>query len=162
MPPKHTQVNRNVKAALDSAGRLLSERGAQFTPLRRTVLRLLCQEQKAVGAYDLLFLYQREVGKRVAPNTIYRTLSFLEQHHLVVHLTKKRGYVASKMALEHSGSTILFTCTACGTTAEQHQLKIERAVRGAARSIGFVAAQRAIEVEGTCSECLSQQHLGIA
>jgi Fur family zinc uptake transcriptional regulator len=146
------QSNTN-DAILIAAARHLSERGAQLTPIRRAVLRLLCSESKAVGAYDLLFRYQQEIGKRVAPNTIYRALDFLQRYGLAAHLTKGRCYVATVSVVQHRQAAIFFTCTSCGQFTERNEVGVARAVRSIAESIGFVVANCALEIEGNCVRC---------
>ena len=151
-----SKAKQEIESALMSADRLLSARLAEFTPLRRDVLRLLYERGKATGAYDLVFAYQQRIGRRVAANTIYRTLNFLEQHRLVAHLPSQRRYVATVLPHEHE-ATIFFVCSACGTTAERQETGVERAVHRAANAIGFQAAKRAIEVDGLCARCVPQR-----
>jgi Fur family zinc uptake transcriptional regulator len=141
------------EAVLAAATRHLSERGAQLTPIRRAVLRLLCSESKAVSAYDLIFKYQQEIGKRVAPNTIYRVLDFLEEHGLAAHLARQRSYVATVSQSQQTQSTIFFTCARCGRFIERCDTSVERAVCSVADAIGFVVAKRALEIEGNCVQC---------
>jgi Fur family zinc uptake transcriptional regulator len=157
MGRRQAQAERSQDAMLAAAVRYLSERGAQLTPIRRTVLLLLSRESKAVGAYDLAFRFEQEVGRRVAPNTIYRALDFLVTHRLAAHLPSKHSYVATLLQHDPSISTVFFTCTECGSFTERNETGVERAVRVAANVIGFIVAKRAIEVAGTCAQCASPQ-----
>ena len=143
-----------VQSALAAAEQFLSLRGAQFTPIRRAVLRLLCRAGKAVGAYELLYSHQQEVGHRVAPNTIYRALIFLEQHRLVAHLAGQRRYVA---ITPHTDRGVLFfVCDGCGISLEHDATHVERALNEAAAAIGFRAVQRSLAVAGTCRHCAAR------
>lgn len=144
------QTRGDAATALADAERFLEQRGTLLTPLRHAVLRLLCGERKALAAYDLVYSYQQEVGHRVAPNTIYRTLAFLQRHGVVAHLANKRYVLVTP---QPGRFTLLFICGTCGSTAAHHDADVERAVRDAARAIGFVAAQRALEIAGTCRAC---------
>jgi len=116
------------------------------------VLKLLRREQKAIGAYDLVSEFATESGRHIAPNTVYRTLDFLEEQGLVAHLANSRAYVA-RMPHEGAETSVFFVCSKCGVTTECQEPHIERAVRSAAIAIGFVARARAIDIEGVCKQC---------
>jgi len=141
---------------LIAAAELLARRGERFTKVRRSVLHLLCQEQKAVGAYDLVPMYEKALGRRIAANTVYRALDFLEQQGLVAHLANARAYVARE---PHEGmdASLFFVCRKCAVAIECHEPKIQRAVGASANAVGFIAHTRVIDVEGICKAC-SQDH----
>jgi len=90
----HASGTWDPGAILSRATQLLEKRGMQVTPLRRSVLELLYAEKKAIGAYDLTAASERQLGRRLRPNTVYRTLDFLEEQGLVVHLASTRAYAA--------------------------------------------------------------------
>ena len=140
------------KAILSNAAELLARRGMKFTAIRRLVLELLCREQKAIGAYDLASAFGAVSGRRIAANTVYRALDFLVEQGFVAHLPNTRTYVARTL---HDGaeSSVFLVCTECGETTERQEPDIERAVRAAANTIGFVARARVIDVDGICKQC---------
>ena len=141
----------HVESALAAAECFLTERSLQLTPIRRAVLCLLYRAGKAVGAYDLIYQHEQIVRHRVAPNTIYRALAFLEKHRLVARLAGQRRYVA--IAPRTDRFALFLTCTRCGATAELAAASVESALGDAAGALGFRAAQRPIEVEGLCERC---------
>jgi Fur family zinc uptake transcriptional regulator len=146
----------DATATMAFATERLSERGIHLTPIRRAVLQLLCREQKDVGAYDLLIAYEKELGRRATANTIYRALHFLEEQGLVVHLSSTRTYVV-RASGESTEPSIFFVCSRCKMIAECKDPHIERAVNATAKTIGFSARSRTIEVQGICEECVSHQ-----
>jgi Fur family zinc uptake transcriptional regulator len=146
-------------ATLAFATKRLSERGVQLTPIRLAVLQLLCRERRDIGAYDLLFAYEKTVGRRSTANTIYRALHFLEEHGLVAHLSSTRTYIVRAFR-ESTEPSVFFVCGGCKTTAECEDPHIERAVSARAKTIGFSARSRSIEVQGICEECVSHRKRG--
>jgi len=152
MPRRLGQAETDLEAKLTFAADYVAERGARLTPIRRTVLQLLRVEQKPIGAYDLVYRYQQHLGRRVAPNTIYRALDFLVRHRLAAHIASRRAFVALSPPAQNRAS-VFFTCGLCGGLTERNEAQIERAIRDSARNIGFVVAGQAIEIEGTCVRC---------
>jgi Fur family zinc uptake transcriptional regulator len=115
-------------------------------------LRLLCLEQKAVGAYDLAAAHERESGRRTAPYTIYRALDFLQKQGLVAHLESTHTYVACAPQ-QGAQTSLFFVCGKCGIVTERWDPDVERTVGSAAKAIGFSTSARTIEIEGLCKEC---------
>ena len=131
----------------------LSERGVQLTPIRRSVLQLLCREQKDVSAYDLLTFYEKALGRRTTANTIYRALHFLEEHGVVAHLSSTRTYIV-RVFRESAEPSVFFVCGGCKTTTECKDPHVESAVSAKAKTIGFSSHLRKIEVQGVCDGCV--------
>jgi Fur family zinc uptake transcriptional regulator len=142
----------SANAVLAKAAAILAKRRVKFTEIRRSVLELLCREGKAVSAYDLAAAFEKECGRRVTPNTVYRALEFLEVQGLVAHLASTRAYVARR-PVQGAENSLFFVCSKCGVAAERQDPDVERVIRFAARAIGFNARPRAIDVEGICKRC---------
>jgi Fur family zinc uptake transcriptional regulator len=146
------RAEAKADAALADAAELLVRRGLKLTSIRRSVLGLLCREQKAFGAYDLVTAFAKQSGRRITPCTVYRVRDFLEKHGLVAHLANSRDYVARRPQ-ERAETSLFFVCSQCGVTTECQNPHVERVVHSAANAIGFVASARAIDVEGMCKQC---------
>jgi|SRR5450432_1271679 Fur family transcriptional regulator, zinc uptake regulator len=146
------ETELNADAALVAAAELLAQRGKKFTAIRRSVLKLLCREPKAVSAYTLVLAFENESGRRIAPNTVYRALDFLQEQGLVAHLLNTRTYVA-RLPYHDEETFLFFVCSRCGITAECRDPHVERAVRLSASTIGFVAHARGIDLAGICKQC---------
>lgn len=142
----------NADATLVAARELLAKRGIAFTVIRGSIFELLCRESKAVSAYALVSAFEKESGRRITPQTVYRALDFLEQQGLVAHLLNTRTYVARSPDYDDETS-LYFVCSACGITAESKDRHVERAVRLSANTIGFVARGCVIDLAGLCRQC---------
>lgn len=156
VPPGLAGATDTVASAVE----WLSKAGIRLSPIGRTVLQLLCREQRGVGAYDLLSAYEKAMGRRAAANTIYRALHFLEEHGLVAHLSSTRTYVVRAFR-ESAEPLVFFVCIGCKTITECKAPHIERAVSAKAKTIGFSTRSRAIEVQGVCEECVSHRKAAI-
>jgi Fur family zinc uptake transcriptional regulator len=151
-PEKVSQPAVDTNTALTTAAEYLAARGVTFTPLQRSVLELLYVEKKATGAYDLTASFEKHFGRRVRPNTVYRTLDFLENHGLVVHLASTRAYVACTPH-ELAEVLVFFVCSKCGMATECRESRIGHAIRHSAGAIGFVTHTRAVDLKGVCKRC---------
>ena len=139
-------------AVLADAAKLLAKRGMKFTTIRRSVLELLCREQRAVGAYELASSFMAEYGRPIVPNTVYRALEFLEEQGLAVHLMSTRAYVLNRFR-KKTMPNVFFVCMSCKAISEMNDPQVEQAKHGAAKKIRFKASPRPIEIQGTCTQC---------
>lgn len=149
---KNAEIATNTHIALAAATELLEKRGGRLTTLRRAILQLLCQEEKAIGAYALVSALSKDFGRRITPETVYRTLDFLEEHGLVAHLLSSRTYVA-RSSFYDDKTSVFFVCSRCAMTAESRDSLVEQAVRSSASAIGFVVPTRVIDLVGVCKRC---------
>lgn len=92
----------------------------------------------------------REHMPTIAFDTVYRTLSFLEEHDLIrrVHATGERVRFDGNEALHHH-----FICTECGRIVDFESEEVDemRLPEGVAK-LGS-AASRQLQVYGTCRDC---------
>lgn len=152
-----------VEAALDRAAASCAARGAQFTPLRRQVLRLVLESPHPIGAYALL---DRLRGDRAgaAPPTVYRALEFLQEQGLVHRVERLNAFVGctgpeARHACGHGHDHPhqFLICGGCGATLEICDEGVAAAVRRAAEAVGFVAGRTTVEVEGRCAACATNR-----
>ena len=93
-----------VEIALARAQRLCTLRGAQLTPVRRTVLELILRAEEPAKAYVLLAKLEHEHGG-LAPPTVYRALDFLLAHRLIHKVeTSRLSLAAMPSARTRAGS----------------------------------------------------------
>lgn len=145
-------------AALDEAARRCAAAGAQLTPLRRLVLRLVLQAGQPVGAYALLERLRGERGGGAAPPTVYRALDFLLEHGLVHKLERLNAFlpcVASHDGPDggHAHPHQFLICRACGRAAEVGDHAVARALEEVAARLGFRLERATVEAEGLCAAC---------
>lgn len=144
-----------TEAALDTAAKACAARGAQLTPLRRTVLGLVLQSPTPVGAYALLDRLKADRGG-AAPPTIYRALDFLMAQRLVHRLEKLNAFIACHVhetGADHDHPAQFLICGSCGSVTELEEPAITHALEEAARRAGFRPARATVEIEGTCRSC---------
>ena len=140
-----------VMAALDTAERLCTGRGARLTRLRRRVLELVWSSHAPVGAYELLRRLADEQGS-TAPPTIYRALEFLRAHGLIHRIESLNAFIGCPdPTTSHAGQFLI--CRTCGAAAELDDPRIERAIARRAAELGFAVETRTVELSGLCPGC---------
>jgi Fur family zinc uptake transcriptional regulator len=140
-----------VAEAVESAERICARRGVRLTRLRRRVLELVWSSHAPVGAYDLLRKLSRE-HDGAAPPTVYRALDFLLEQGLVHRIESRNAFVGCAAPAEsHAGQFLI--CRDCGSAAEMHDKRVNRAINRGAAELGFFAEAKTVEVSGVCPAC---------
>jgi len=133
------------------AEHLCRMRGQRFTPMRRSVLRLIAEAEQPLGAYDLMARLGAE-QERVAPPTIYRALDFLAGQGLIHRVHSKNAFVVCRAAgAPHSAALLI--CAACGRVREVPCTVLEGHVIAHAAAFDFTVESLAVEVRGRCADC---------
>ncbi|WP_421993199.1 Fur family transcriptional regulator [Roseococcus sp.] len=144
------------EATLDRAAVQCAARGAQLTPLRRQVLRLVLEAEQPVGAYALLDRLRGERGP-AAPPTVYRALDFLLEQGLIHKLERLNAFTPCvEPGHNHAGHDHqhqFLICKTCGTTTELTDHAVAHALEAAAQRAGFTPRKMTVEVEGICAKC---------
>ena len=123
--------------------------GARITQQRREVLRAVVETDSHPDARTVL----RRVRERmptISFDTVYRTLSFLEEHDLIsrVYATGERVRFDGNQAVHHH-----FICTKCGRIIDFESEGVdEMALPEGATRLGM-AASRQLQVLGVCRDC---------
>lgn len=146
------KVEGGIEELLEEAARQCGKRGAQLTPLRRQVLRLVIEAEQPVGAYTLLDRLKGERGP-AAPPTVYRALDFLLEQGLVHRLERLNAFLPCLGVHGHDHAHQFLICTGCGATQEIADAATIGALTDAARRRDFVPARMTVEVEGLCGRC---------
>ncbi|MDB5415533.1 MAG: transcriptional repressor [Rubritepida sp.] len=146
----------DMDATLDRAAEQCAGRGAQLTPLRRQVLRLVLNAEHPVGAYALLDKLRDERGV-AAPPTVYRALDFLMEQGLIHKLERLNAFLpcveAGHAHAGHDHQHQFLICKKCGTTTELTDHAVSHALEAAAARAGFKPTRMTVEVEGLCARC---------
>jgi len=145
-----------MDAMLDRAAAQCATRGAQLTPLRRQVLRLVLAAEQPMGAYALLDQLREERGV-AAPPTVYRALDFLLEQGLIHKLERLNAFLpcveAGHAHAGHDHQHQFLICTICSATTELTDHAVAHALQAAAARVGFRPARMTVEVEGICARC---------
>ena len=140
-----------VSQVMQRAQELCSERGVRLTEQRRIVLRLLCESERPLGAYELLE-QMRGMVKNPAPPTVYRALDFLLEQGLVHKLESLHAYIGCTHP-DHPHASQFLICSDCGGVSEVEDPAVARSLRAAGRAAGFHTERPVVELLGTCAEC---------
>ena len=115
------------------------------------VLNLLLSNHRIFSAYDIAETIS-EVGKRVQPIQIYRSLEKLIALGLVHRLSTKNGFIACYEDGECATGQFLI-CTECESVKEIDSQLLDKEIKGSAKENNFSVASKSIEVLGLCSNC---------
>ncbi len=147
--------DQTLSHTLKRADALCRERGLQMTEHRKTVLRLVCESDKPLSAYDLLDL-MRGIVTNPAPPTVYRALDFLLAQGLVHKIESLHAYIACAHP-DHPHVSQFLICNDCGDVAEIEDSGMAISLKAVGESIGFRTKRPVVELLGTCAECNAEQ-----
>ena len=92
------------------------------------------------------------LGKRVAPNSVYRILDLFVRTNLARRVESINAYIANS----HPGclhDCIFLVCDSCGSATHIDDDGLSRSVRKTAEAAGYVDIRPVIEVRGRCADC---------
>ncbi|MEL6520813.1 MAG: Fur family transcriptional regulator [Pseudomonadota bacterium] len=127
------------------------EMGEQKTANQSMVLAVLLQHRKALTAYEVLDEL-REENPKMAPTTIYRALSGLEQLGCVHRIESMNAYIACRCE-HHSHASVLSVCDDCGLVEERVAPDLLDQISDLAGRSGFTPVRHVVEVHGMCARC---------
>lgn len=142
-----------VESAIAKAELICEEKGARFTALRRTILKFVWAEHKAVKAYDLLDKLAKTETGSAKPPTVYRALDFLIEQGLVHKIQSLNAYVGCPYPGEKHLSQFLI-CDRCEAITEINVSNISKWFLSKADEIGFDVHSQTVELHGHCRQCL--------
>ena len=112
------------------------------------VLNLLLSNHRIFSAYDIAERIS-ELGKRVQPIQIYRSLDKLMALGLVHRLSTKNGFIACYEDGECVTGQFLI-CTECESVKEIDSQLLDKEIKGSAKKNNYSVASKSIEVLGLC------------
>lgn len=137
---------------LDKAYEHCVKHGHRFTGPRERVLKILLEEQKPLGAYDILQRLSNEIEK-TNPPTVYRAIQFWHQEGFIHCIDSLKSYVVCSGA-HHIGQAHFLICNQCDFVKELDCLVDFTPVSNCAKSIRFSISNCTVEVKGLCSNCV--------
>jgi Fur family zinc uptake transcriptional regulator len=146
-------VKRKVKREefLIEVERLAQSRALRLTPIRRTILELMANANKALGAYDILEIMQKEKPD-FKPITVYRTLEFLLENGLIHRVESANAYVICYHPGQEHRSQLLI-CDHCGSVKEVEAEAVSEQLDKIAKKAGFTEVRQTVETHGLCRSC---------
>lgn len=126
--------------------------GEQWTEMRASVFGALSGFEQPASAYDIADRVSAALGRRIAPNSVYRILDLFVAHHVALRVESRNAYMASAHpACLHD--CIFLVCDHCGTTTHVDDDALTARVRARAVASGFTPERPVIEVRGRCGAC---------
>ncbi|MEC8955541.1 MAG: Fur family transcriptional regulator [Pseudomonadota bacterium] len=142
-----------IEEALVKAELVCKEKRLRFTKIRKKVLELIWSSHKPLGAYEILD-YLRIEGIKAEPPTVYRALGFLIEADLVHRLDSLNAFIGCiDPDSSHQGQFLI--CQDCRSVSELDDEDILNLVQTKALSMGFLATNQMLEIEGQCNNCRS-------
>ena len=144
--------SRCINAALARANDICAAKNARMTTTREAVLRLLWQNHKALGAYQLQAQLSELFNKPIAPPTVYRAIEFLLELGLIHRIHSLNAYIGCPFPnSEHSN--LFMICTQCGSVAEMTHNTINGLLQSASEKGNFTLKSQSLELSGLCPQC---------
>ena len=142
-------VGRSIK----EAEKYCKENDLKFTPVRRKVLEILLQKNKALGAYEILDLL-REAGFKYQPPVAYRALDFLVKNGFAHKIEQLNSFVGCvHPGKDHSPAFMI--CTNCNFVSEEEPINSDFSISKIGSRSGFKVEKAIIEAQGLCQSCAS-------
>ncbi len=149
--------NYCIQTALNTAAKLCQQNNVRLTELRRTVLELIWDSHKPLGAYTLMDLLQQHLAeqgtsKPIAPPTVYRALDFLLEQGLIHRINSLNAFIGCcEPGSQHSSQFLI--CRQCENTEEITSAAVSNALENYAAQTDFNVEQGFIEMLGLCQNC---------
>lgn len=153
-PHPHSHTHHSGDELVVAARRTLTAAGEQWTDMRAAVFRALAAAGQPASAYDVAEAVGRDLGRRVAANSVYRILDLFVATNVAMRVESRNAYVANAHP-DCLHDCIFLVCDGCGTTTHIDDDRLSEGVRGAASRAGFRPDRPIIEVRGRCATCLS-------
>lgn len=139
---------QELKSRLDSFENECRVRGLRVTNQRRVIFRTVASSREHPSA-ETVFLHVRKTLPNISLDTVYRTLSSLEQMNLLTRVgaTSKERFDGDMRPHAH------FVCTACGAVYDifPTQYAVPAAPQEA-RAFGEVCRVN-VQFKGICKQC---------
>lgn len=142
-------MNGSIESRLKALEAACREAGARVTHQRREVLRAVVECHTHPDAQSVLQAV-RERMPTVSFDTVYRTLSFLEEYDLIsrVHATGDRARFDGNHAPHHH-----FICTKCGKIIDFESEEIDEMILPEGATKLGAPSSRQLQVYGICQDC---------
>lgn len=120
--------------------------------MRAAVFEALAAAGRPSSAYDIADTLSATLGKRVAPNSVYRILDLFVRTNLANRIESANAYLANT----HPGcrhDCIFLICDSCGEAVHLDDDRLTGALRDAGHQAGFADVRPVVELRGHCQSC---------
>lgn len=144
--------DRCINAALTRAKSLCQEKSVKLTATRESVLTILWQSHRPLGAYQIQDQLSKLLAKPIAPPTVYRAIEFLLDLSLIHRLPSLNAYIGCPFpSSQHSN--LFMICNDCGSVAEMADAVLNEVLQTASNKANFGLQSQSIELFGQCPQC---------
>ena len=145
-----------IEQVVSNAEQYCKKHGSRLTIKRKQVLSSLVRSGKALSAYDLITLCERDFGDKIAAMSIYRILDFLVNLGLVHKLKLANKYVACAHINCDGGHEVtqFLICADCDQVKEINVDSNTMAdLQQNVQSAGFQLLSPQLEMHCICNKC---------
>ncbi len=140
-----------IDSAIRVAESICLERRLQFTPLRRSVFKLIWQSHSPLKAYDILDQLQKK-DSSAKPITIYRTLDFLIENRMIHKIESQNTYFGCSHPRE-SHNCYFTICSKCNVVSEGCTNNFLTPIYDDLKKEKFLVKHITFEIHGVCKNC---------
>lgn len=151
----HDHIDHSGTALAEAARKTLIAAGEQWTEMRGTVFDALSSFEQPASAYDIAERVGAVLGRRIAPNSVYRILDLFVGANLALRVESRNAYLANPHP-DCVHDCIFLVCDGCGLTTHLDDEAVASTVRRLAVKDGFVPKRPVIEVHGYCRDCAAK------
>jgi Fur family zinc uptake transcriptional regulator len=148
----HDHHEHAGESLAQAAQHSLESAGEKWTSMRGAVFDVLAAYSRPASAYDIADRVSQALGKRVAPNSVYRILDLFVDNNLAMRVESASAYLANT----HPGCShdcIFLVCDECGEATHIDNDALAQNVRDLAAAADFQPQRPIIEVRGLCAGC---------
>lgn len=137
---------------LEKFKELLKKNSLKFTKQRELILKFLYQNKGHYTPEDIyMLLKQRHPDVNIGIATVYRTLTLLEESHIVSSISF--GIQGKKYELGLKKHHDHLICTQCGKIIEFYDEIIEERQEEIAKKFNFKMTDHTMKIVGICEAC---------
>lgn len=137
---------------LEKFKELLKNNALKFTKQRELILKFLYQNKGHYTPEDIyMLLKQQHPDINIGIATVYRTLTLLEESHIVSSISF--GIQGKKYELGLKKHHDHLICTQCGKIIEFYDEIIEERQEAIAEKFNFKMTGHTMKIEGICEAC---------
>jgi len=144
--------NKEYSYLLGELKKILKENNLKFTRQREVILKVLFDCTEHLSPEEILNLVKKESPQdNIGIATIYRNLSFFEEHGLAESISF--GKDGKKYEIGHKTHHDHLVCLECGKIIEFIDDIIEAQQEEVAKKYNFKMFGHTMKIEGLCEEC---------
>lgn len=136
----------------EKALELLKKSGLKVTRQREAILAILLSSPAHLTAEDI-YLHLKTDGRDFGLSTVYRTLSSLEENHIVEKTDLPDSGGKQYFNIAHTGHRHHLVCIKCKRCIVLDECPVEAFTASVCKAHGFTLTGHSFEIFGVCPQC---------